>query len=112
MQYRQPPEPVVSAEPEDNEIIHWASANGLRYYYAAEPSLPDRCLKVHLGHITAYFQSGKLVRMWVQADGEYLDDVFYQLTQLFEICVQIDGYLDQQTIVSLPNRRALFTDSG
>ena len=56
---------------------------------------------VGAGHVTAYFCSGKLMRVWVHAGGEYLDEVFYQLTQLFELCTKIGGYLDQQAVVSL-----------
>ncbi|MFH0981120.1 MAG: hypothetical protein V2A79_06245 [Planctomycetota bacterium] len=91
---------AASADSEDEQVIAWARQNGLRYYYATEPALSGRCLKVHLGHLTAYFRSGKLARLWVHADGEYLDEVFHQLTQLFELCVQIGGYLDQQVVVS------------
>ena len=97
----------TTTEPEDGAVIHWAGRNGLRYYYAAKPSLPGRCLKVHLGHVTAYFSSGKLVRMWVHAGGEYLDEVFHQLTQLFELCVRTGGYLDQEAVVSLREHDAL-----
>lgn len=98
------------AEPDDTEVIRWADQHGLRYYYASEPSPPGRCLRVHLGHVTAYFRSGKLVRVWVHADGEYLDEVFYQLTRLFELCVRIGGYVDQEAIVSLGERQALALD--
>lgn len=101
---------VPVCEPDDREVIHWARQNGLQYYYATEPSLPGRCLKVHLGHVTAYFHSGKLVRMWIQADGEYLDDVFHQLTQLFELCVQIGGYVDQQAVDWLTEHHSLSAD--
>ncbi len=98
-------------EPDDSAIMAWARENGLRYYYALEPALPERCLKVHFGHLTAYFCGGKLVRLWVHADGEYLDEVFYQLTQLFELCVRIGGYLAQQTAVSWSDHRALLVKS-
>ncbi len=98
------------AEPDDTEVIRWAERHRLQYYYASEPALPGRCLRIHLGHVTAYFRSGKLVRVWVHADGEYLDEVFYQLTQLFELCVRIGGYLDQEAIVSLSERQALALD--
>ena len=107
MRGRHESEWAASGEPGDDEVIRWASNHRLRYYYAAEPSLRGRCLKVHLGQVTAYFRSGKLVRLWVQAEGEYLDDVFHQLSRLFELCVQIDGYLDQQAIALLVEPRSL-----
>ena len=100
---------MASAEPGDHEIIRWARQHGLRYYYVTESSLPGRCLKVHLGHVSAYFYCGKLVRVWVHADGEYLDELFHQLMQLFELCGQIGGYLDQQAVVSQTERRWLLT---
>ncbi|MCK4660904.1 MAG: hypothetical protein KAV82_15395 [Phycisphaerae bacterium] len=107
MHYRQSQQWTAPADSGDTEVIRWALQNGLRYYYAVEPSLPDPCLKVHLGHTTAYFSAGKLVRLWVHADGQFLDDVFSQLTQLFEMCTQIGGYLDQQATVSLPHQQSL-----
>jgi hypothetical protein len=92
---------TAPTEPHDADVIRWAEQNALPFYYASEPALPPRCLKVHLGHITAYFGQGKLVRLWVHADGEYLDEVFCQLTRLFELCARTGKYLEQHDVPGL-----------
>ena len=70
----------------DREIIKWAVDRMLPWYYTRERGLPDPCLKVHFGHITAYFYRGQLVRLWTQADQGSLDDMFCELMVLFDLC--------------------------
>jgi hypothetical protein len=72
--------------PADREIVSWASERRSPHYYTSEAGLPDPCLKVHCGHITAYFSEGRLERVWAQADGPRLDDMFAELTELFRLC--------------------------
>ena len=47
---------------EDRAIVEWALNRAAPFYYAREPDLPDPCLKVHRGHVTAYFSGGQLAR--------------------------------------------------
>ena len=73
-------------EHSDREIVAWAVRQGVAYYYTDEFGLPPRCLKLQLGHATAYFHSGQLVRLWAHADRKYLDEMFEQLASVFSLC--------------------------
>jgi hypothetical protein len=76
-------------EPGDREIVRWAAERSLPCYYASERGLPDPCLKVHCGHVTAYFCRGRLSRLWAHADGACLDEMFAGLTDVFALCARM-----------------------
>lgn len=66
----------------DRAIVEWATVRAFPWYYTEEKGLPGPCLKVHCGHVTAYFHRGKLRRLWAHADRPDLDDMFLELTHL------------------------------
>ena len=70
----------------DRKLVQWAVAQGTPFYYTEETGLPSPCLKIHFGHITAYFHHGQLVRLWAHADRANLDEMFEQLMRAFELC--------------------------
>jgi hypothetical protein len=74
--------------PADRVIVKWAMDHSAPHYYTSEADLPSPCLKVQCGYVTAYFHEGELVRLWAHADGECLDDMFVQMTQLFGLCAE------------------------
>ena len=73
-------------EPADQDIVAWANGRSSPWYYIAERGLPQPCLKVQCGHVTAFFHRGRLTRLWAHADGPLLDDMFAELTQVFGLC--------------------------
>jgi hypothetical protein len=77
--------------PADREIVNWALDRAAPWYYTHEHELPQPCLKVHCGHVTAYFCRGALVRVWAHADEPLLDDMFAQLSELLTLCSQDDA---------------------
>lgn len=70
----------------DGDLVAWAVKHGIPFYYTQEFGLPSPCLKVHFGHVTAYFCRGQLTRLWAHADRAYLDAMFEQLMKIFELC--------------------------
>ena len=78
-------------DPVDREIVAWAADRSAPCYYTHEDELPLPCLKVHCGHVTAYFCQGRLTRLWAQADHSFLDDLFAELTDLFALCARLPG---------------------
>lgn len=70
----------------DGNLVKWAVDHGLPFYYTQECGLPNPCLKIHLGHVTAYFCRGQLTRLWAHADRACLDDMFEQMMKIFELC--------------------------
>ena len=79
----------------DQPFIHWAIQRGFSYYYTNEHGLPERCLKLHIGVMTAYIYQGKLVRIVVDSEGHLLDEMMLEFAQLFAECARHDAYLDQ-----------------
>ena len=73
-------------EPGDSVIVKWAIDHLLPWYYTHEKGLPDPCLKIHFGDVTAYFCKGRLTRVWAYANAARLDDMFGELLQLFKLC--------------------------
>jgi hypothetical protein len=69
-------------EPGDMEIVKWAVDRAKPCYYTREQGLPQPCLKVHCGNVTAYFCQGELTRLWAHADGGLLEDMFGELLQI------------------------------
>lgn len=98
----------MAIDDEDRLVISWAERRGLRYYYTCEARTMTPRLRVHLGHVTAEFDSGKLVRLTVQTEGRYLNEAFCELTQLFELCRRSDAYLEQETAVTWDGQHCLF----
>ncbi len=78
-------------ETADQDIVAWAAKRSAPCYYTHEEHLPQPCLKVHCGHVTAYFCGGRLARLWAHADHTYLDDLFAELTDLFALCARLKG---------------------
>ncbi|NIM08460.1 MAG: hypothetical protein GTO53_04730 [Planctomycetales bacterium] len=76
-------------KPEDRAIVEWALNRSVPFYYAREHDMPGPCLKVHRGHVTAYFLHGRLTRLWAQADHDHLDHMFAELTDLFSLCARL-----------------------
>ncbi len=70
----------------DRGLVTWAVEHGTPVYYTQEQGLPNPCLKIHFGHVTAYFCKGQLTRLWAHADRAYLDEMFEQLMKIFELC--------------------------
>ncbi len=68
--------------PADRNIVKWAIDHSSPCYYTREPDLPNPCLKVQCGHVTAYFCRGRLARLWAHADGDQFDDMFADMTQI------------------------------
>lgn len=68
--------------PTDRDVIEWAEARGLRWYYTDDLGVPPPSLKVHCGCVTAYFQRGRLTRLRADADRELLDTMFEELAGL------------------------------
>lgn len=82
-------EQAVVVESMDREIVDWAASRSAPCYYTQEHELPEPCLKVHCGHVTAYFCGGRLTRIWAHADHTFLDDMFAELTDLFALCARL-----------------------
>ena len=74
-------------EPADRDIVKWAVDHSVPCYYASESGLPAPCLKLQCGHVTAFFCRGQLTRLWAQADYEFVDQMFAELTEMFRLCV-------------------------
>ncbi|HEY3245194.1 MAG TPA: hypothetical protein VGM03_17775 [Phycisphaerae bacterium] len=81
--------------PADRDIVKWAMDRSAPYYYTREQELPQPCLKVHCGHVTAYFFQGALVRVWAHADEPALEDMFVELGQLLALCEGNDPAPDE-----------------
>jgi hypothetical protein len=80
----------------DEEVVEWARQRAYTHYYCRERGLPDPCLKVHLGQVSAYFHEGQLVRLALQVDGELLDDACAHLRELLAMCEADAAYMVQQ----------------
>ncbi len=76
-------------ESADRDIVKWAVDHAVPWYYTRESDLPQPCLKLQCGHVTAYFHRGALTRLWMQADRDFFDDMFMELTRLFNMCTRI-----------------------
>ncbi len=97
-------------EPSDRELVKWAVDHSVPWYYAHEHGLPDPCLRIQYGHLTAYFCRGRLTRLWAHADEAFLDDMFQQLLELFDLCGPARRILFPGRNVSRSGRRALWDD--
>ncbi len=75
-------------EPADREIVKWAVDRLIPWYYTSERGLPPPCLTLHLGHVTAYFRRGRLVRVRTHSDEDGFDDMFSEFLVLFDLCGQ------------------------
>ena len=87
----------------DRPFVHWAIERGLSYYYTEEYGLPHRCLKLHSGVMTAYIHCGKLVKVIACTEGHLLDQMMYELAQLFGLCAQHDAYVEQTPCLAAPS---------
>ncbi len=77
-------------DPQDKRIVKWAVDRCSPWYYTKEEGLPDPCLKVHCGYVTAYFTKGRLQRILTHADRKGMDDMFAELMQVFALCAEPD----------------------
>lgn len=98
----------MSIVAQDDFIVRWAEHHRLRYYCIPAQSAEPGFLRVHLGHVTADFSGGKLLRLSVQSDGRSLDDAFCELTSLFDLCRQAGAYLRAEDGVSEAEKRGLY----
>ncbi|MCG3138882.1 MAG: hypothetical protein HJJLKODD_02752 [Phycisphaerae bacterium] len=79
----------------DEPFISWARQRGFPYYYAQEPDQPESLLKLHMGVITAYLRQGKLIQVQAHSAGQLLDQMMFELAQLFAMCAKHDAYMEQ-----------------
>ncbi len=84
-------------DPADKRIVRWAVDRGLIFAYERNNGLSGTHLKLHLGLLTAFFRRGKLTHLTAAADGRHIDQLMCELTELFGLCAQARGYLDQQS---------------
>lgn len=80
----------------DEVVVEWARQRTYTHYYCRERGLPDPCLKVQLGQVSAYFHEGQLVRLAMQVDGELMDDACARLRELLAMCEADGAYMTQQ----------------
>jgi len=84
-------------DPADKRIVRWAVDRGLIFTYERNNGLSGTHLKLHIGLLTAFFRRGKLTHLSAAADGRHIDQLMRELTELFGLCAQARGYLDQQS---------------
>jgi hypothetical protein len=87
--------------PADRDIVKWAIDKGLMFSYERNNGLQGMHLKLHIGMLTAFFRNGKLAHLAGAADGRHLDQFMWELTELFGLCAENGGYLDQDTVTLL-----------
>lgn len=87
-------EVAVIVDPADRPIVKWALDRAAAFYYARERDLPQPCLKVQCGCVTAYFWRGRLTRLQAHADSGLFDEMFCELAQLFELCGRPASFVD------------------
>ncbi len=90
----------MHVDPSDKPIVKWAIDRGLVFSYERNHGLPGTHLRLHMGLLTAFFKHGKLAHLVGAADGRHLDQFMWELTELFGICAQNGGYLNQDTVPS------------
>ena len=91
----------------DRRIVQWAAEHGHLFRYVHQPRLPEPCLEVAVGFATAYFHDGKLVRFVGASEGDEIDQLMYDLTQLFSLCRRENAYLKQQPFLEQIKRSRL-----
>jgi len=87
----------MHVDPADKRIVRWAVDRGLIFTYERNNGLSGTHLKLHLGLLTAFFRGGKLTHLTAAADGRHIDQLMCELTELFGLCAQTRGYLNQQS---------------
>jgi hypothetical protein len=103
-------EVAVIVDPADRAIVKWALDRAAAFYYARERDLPQPCLKVQCGCVTAYFSRGRLTRLQAHADSGLFDEMFCELAQLFELCGRALSFVDEDAAVIEGPRGLRFGD--
>jgi len=85
----------MSGMPRDEPFLQWALHHHYRYYYTSERGLPEPCLKIHLGVVTAYLHHGKLIHLAIESEGGLLDEMMCELSLLFAQCARHNAYVEQ-----------------
>ena len=81
--------------PADRHVVKWAIERGLIFSYERNNGLSGTHLKLHMGLVTAFFRHGKLMHLNAATDGRHVDELMRDFTELFSLCAQAQGYLDQ-----------------
>ncbi len=91
----------MHVDPADKSIVKWAVDRGLVFGYERDKGLPGTHLRLHIGFLTAFFRRGKLVHLAAAADGRHIDQLMWELSELFGLCAQNGGYSDQDSVSQL-----------
>ena len=91
--------------PADRSIVTWAVERGFPHEYVREYGLPEPSLRVRLGLSSAFFKAGRLVHWRADVQGQYIDQLMYELTNLFGFCGPNRAY-PQQNIFLEPGELA------
>jgi hypothetical protein len=87
-------------DPADKHVVKWAIDRGLVFCYERNSGLGGMHLRLHVGLLTAHFKRGKLVHLSAAASGHRMDELMRELTELFGLCAQSGGYLEQNPLGS------------
>jgi len=85
--------------PADRLAVKWAVEEGLEHQYVREYGVPEPALRIRLGLTTAFFHAGLLVHWRADAAADYLDQLMFELTQLFTFCRQAGAYPKQRVFL-------------
>jgi len=81
--------------PADRHVVTWAIERGLIFGYERNNGLKGTHLKLHMGFVTAFFRHGKLIHLSAATDGLHIDELMREFSELFSLCAQAQGYLDE-----------------
>jgi hypothetical protein len=96
---------AMIVDPADRAIVKWALDHAAPFYYANERDLPQPCLKVQCGCVTAFFSQGKLTRVQARADSALFGEMFCEFAQLFELCGRPDSLMEEDAaVIGAPSR--------
>lgn len=98
---------TMLVDEKDRPIVRWAIEKAFPFEYRREACLPDPCLRVRLGLSMAYFHKGKLVHWCADCDGDYLDQLMYEMTSLFSLCAKERAYVHPSVYLSPPEMVSL-----
>ena len=93
--------------PADRSIVTWAVEQGYPHEYVREYGLPDPSLRIRLGMSSAFFSAGRLIHWRADVNGQYLDQLMYELSCLFGFCARIQAYPKQHVFLDPSELMAL-----